>query len=199
MNYSTLLQRSVDFEPFRVLLDAAYPKALDRALIYSLLSNLWDRGESNGYARYMTRRPLPGTPSHEVLLHVALGDHQVAPVTAEVMARTIGARVWDRLDPGRSTDREPFFGIPALTSFPYTGSALIVFDSGPLTPANPQGTPLPPTTNTPPAAGQDPHEFPRRTQEARTMKDQFLRIGGRLQTPPCGGGVCHSNGWPGPG
>jgi hypothetical protein len=198
MNYSTLLQRSVDFAPFRSLLEAAYPKPLDRTLIYSLLSNLWDRGEANGYAQYMTRRPLPNTPPHEVLLHVALGDHQVAPVTAEVMARTIGARVWDKLDPGRSADDEPFFGIPALSDFPYTGSALLVFDSGPLTPANPQGTPLPPTGNLPPTAGQDPHEFPRRTQDARTMKDQFLRVGGRLQTPPCGGGVCRSNGWTGP-
>jgi hypothetical protein len=198
MNYSTLLQRSVDFAPFRSLLEAAYTKPLDRALIYSLLSNLWDRGESNGYAQYMTRRPLPNTPPHEVLLHVALGDHQVAPVTAEVMARTVGARVWDKPDPGRSADEEPFFGIPALSEFPYTGSALVVFDSGPLTPANPQGTPLPPPENVPPTAGQDPHEFPRRTQDARTMKDQFLRVGGRLQTPPCGGGVCRSNGWAGP-
>ena len=198
MNYSTLLQRSVDFAPFRSLLERAYPKPLDRAVIYSLVSNLWDRGEASGYARYMTSRPLPDTPPHEVLLHVALGDHQVAPVTADVLARTIGARVWNKLDPGRSTDEEPFFGIPALTRFPYTGSALVVFDSGPFTPANPQGTPLPPTGNEPPAGGQDPHEFPRRTPEARAMKDQFLRIGGRLQTPPCGGGVCHSNGWTGP-
>jgi hypothetical protein len=198
MNYSTLLQRSVDFAPFRSLLEGAYTKPLDRALIYSLLSNLWDRGESGGYARYMTKRPLPGTPPHEVLLHVALGDHQVAPVTADVMARTIGARVWDKLDPGRSSDEVPFYGLAPLTQFPYTGSALVVFDSGPVTPANPQGTPLAPTSNIPPAEGQDPHEFPRRTQDSRTMKDQFLRVGGRLQTPPCGGGVCRSNGWPGP-
>jgi hypothetical protein len=51
---------------------------------------------------------------------------------------------------------------------------------------------------TPPQEGQDPHEFPRRTPESREMKDQFLRIGGRIQTPPCGGGVCHSNGHAGP-
>ena len=50
MNYSTLLQRSVDFAPFRSLLDASYTDPVDRALIYSLLSNLWDRGEANGYA-----------------------------------------------------------------------------------------------------------------------------------------------------
>jgi hypothetical protein len=73
-----------------------------------------------------------------------------------------------------------------------------VFDSGPFTPANPGGTPLPPATNEPPSVGQDPHEFPRRTAETRAMKDQFLRVGGRLQTPPCAGGVCHSNGRTGP-
>ena len=112
MNYSTLLTRSVDFAPFRALLDAAYPDALDRSLIYSLLTNLWDRGEANGYAQHMTHDPLPGSPAHQVLLHVALGDHQVAPVTTEVEARTIGARVWDRLDPGRSADVDPFHGIP---------------------------------------------------------------------------------------
>ena len=198
MNYSTLLSRSVDFTPFRTLLDAAYTDPLDRSLIYSLLTNLWDRGEANGYAQHMTSDPLPGTPRHEVLLHVALGDHQVAPVTAEVEARTIGARVWNRLDPGRSADVDPFHGIPDLTEFPYAGSALIVFDAGPLTPANPQGTPVPPTANVPPTEGQDPHEFPRRTQEARDMKDQFLRIGGKLETAPCAGAVCRANGWAGP-
>ncbi len=198
MNYSTLLARSVDFAPFRTLLEGAYADPLERSLIFSLLSNLWDRGEANGYARHMTSRPLPNTPPHEVLFHVALGDHQVAPVTAEVAARTVGARVWDRLDPGRSADRVPFYGIPRLDAFPYAGSALVVFDAGPVTAANPQGTPVPPTANVPPSAGQDPHEFPRRTQEARDMKDQFLRIGGRLETPPCGGGVCRSNGWTGP-
>ena len=198
MNYSTLLTRSVAFAPFRTLLDASYPDQLDRSLIYSLLSNLWDRGEANGYAHHMTDDPLPDTPPHEVLLHVALGDHQVAPVTAEVEARTIGAEAWPRLDPGRSADVDPFAAIQHLDEFPYTGSALIVFDAGPLTPANPLGTPVSPTANVPPAEGQDPHEFPRRTQEARDMKDQFLRIGGKLETAPCGGGVCHANGWTGP-
>ena len=198
MNYSTLLSRSVDFTPFRTVLDASYTDELDRSLIYSLLTNLWDRGEANGYAHHMTSDPLPGTPQHQVLLHVALGDHQVAPVTAEVEARTIGARVWNKLDPGRSADVDPFHGIPDLTGFPYTGSALIVFDSGPLSPANPQGTPPPPTANIPPSEGEDPHEFPRRTQESRDMKDQFLRIGGKLESAPCGGAVCHSNGWTGP-
>ena len=158
MNYSTLLQRSVDFAPFRALLDAAYRNPLDRILIYSLLTNLWDRGESNGYAQHMTTKPLPRTPPHEVLLHVALGDHQVAPVTAEVMARTIGARVWDKLDPGRSADVKPFWGIPSLSRFPSSGSALVVFDSGPVTRGEPAGHP---------AAAGDEHAAVRGHRPAR--------------------------------
>ena len=30
------------------------------------------------------------------------------------------------------------------------------------------------------------------------MKDQFLRVDGKLETAPCGGAVCHANGWAGP-
>jgi hypothetical protein len=198
MNFSMLIQRSAAFDPFRALLEDAYRRPLDRTLLNSLVANLLDRGEANGYAGYMTHKTLPNTPRHEVLLHAAVGDHLVANVATEVEARTIGARVWDKLDAGRTADEQPFYAIPRLTAFPAGGSALIPFDAGPLTPANPEGTPLAPTTNTPPSEGQDPHEFPRRTPESRELKDQFLRIGGHLQTPPCGGGVCHANGYAGP-
>ena len=54
---------------------------------------LWDRGEANGYAHHITSDPLPGTPAHKVLMHVAFGDHQVADFTTAIMARTIGARI----------------------------------------------------------------------------------------------------------
>ncbi len=60
MNYSTLLHRSVDFDPFFGLLAAGYPSALDRMLMLSVIQMLWDRGEGNGYANHMTADPLPG-------------------------------------------------------------------------------------------------------------------------------------------
>ena len=64
----------------------------------------------------MTTDPLPGTPAHEVLMHVAFGDHQVANVTAEVEARTIGASVRrPALAPGRHTDVDPYYGMPRST------------------------------------------------------------------------------------
>ena len=74
---------------------------IDRQLWLSQIQLLWDRGEANGYAQHMTTDPLPDTPRHKVLMHVAFGDHQVSDTTAEVEARTIGARAYQpALDAG---------------------------------------------------------------------------------------------------
>ena len=94
MNYSTLLERSVDFDPFNDLIKATYPNRVDRVLGLQLIQMLWDRGETNGYAAHLNAtNNLPGTPDKRVLVHVALGDHQVATLTAEVEARTAGMAV----------------------------------------------------------------------------------------------------------
>jgi hypothetical protein len=182
MNYSTLLRRSVDFDMYakgefggadtELGLYDNYPNELERPLLLSLIQLLWDRAEANGYAHHMTSDPLPGTPPHEVLMHVAFGDHQVADVTAEVEARTIGAGVrWPALATGRHTSVDPYFGIPRIDSYPYGGSALVVWDTG---------VPAPPTTNTPPREGTDPHGAPRASPAARRQKSEFLRLGGSL-------------------
>ena len=68
MNYSTLLQRSIDFDTYSVVMYAAYPDELERQLVLSMIQMLWDRAESNGYAHHMTDDPYPNTPPHEVLL-----------------------------------------------------------------------------------------------------------------------------------
>jgi hypothetical protein len=201
MNYSTLLRRSVDFDTYSIILVPAYPSLIERPLILSLIQTLWDRADANGYAHHITRDPLPGTPPHKVLLHVALGDHQVAQVTAEVEARTIGAHLrTPAIDAGRSFDRVPFFGIPPIRRYPFSGSALVIWDSGPLRPdgmGGMIGTPPAPITNTPPRLGRDPHEFPRREASARLQKSEFLRIDGRV-IDPCAGQPCYAGGWTGP-
>ncbi len=91
MNYSLLLPRSVDFDTYNAFWVPAYPNRLDRMLTLSVIQTLWDRGEADGYAQHMTGRPPANTPLHSVLLHVGLGDHQVAQISAENEARTIGA------------------------------------------------------------------------------------------------------------
>jgi hypothetical protein len=183
MNYSTLINRSVDAEPFFEIMDVFYPDKLDQQLIFSLIQMLWDRGEANGYAAHIRKDPLPGTPTHEVLMHVAFGDHQVAPVSAAVEARTIGAAVHRPvLKPGRSPEVEPYWDIPGIPSYPYDGSALVVWDDG---------TPHEPLTNTPPDGpeyGEDPHEVPRAQPAAQLQKATFLRGGGIIDV--CGGAPC---------
>src|SRR5262249_5600026 len=131
MNYSTLLNRSVDFAPFQQVLDANYPDKLDQQLCFALQQILWDRAETDGYAQHLGADPLPGSPRPRILTQVAFGDHQVANVTAEVEARTMGARIHQpAVAPGRNPDAVPYWGIKALPRGPYAGSAMVVWDSG---------------------------------------------------------------------
>ena len=214
MNYSTLLRRSVDFDLYAngdvgvgtqipVGLYDSYPNELERPLILSLIQLLWDRGESNGYAQHMTDEPLPNSPTHQVLLHPAFGDHQVANVSAEVEARSIGASAYrPALYDGRSRDVQPLFDIPPATFPGFTGSAIVYWDGGPTgrtgVDGKERGTPAPPTANVPPRDGKDPHSYPRADTKSWDQKSEFMRVGGTLLNP-CGMGPCYADGFsPGP-
>ena len=96
MNYALLLTRSVDFDTYVIPMAIAYPDEGTRQIILSLAQMLWDRGETNGWAQHVTSKPPRNTPKHTVLMHIAVGDHQVAPVGADVEARSIGASAYGR-------------------------------------------------------------------------------------------------------
>ncbi len=184
MTYSVLLPRSSDYVATKSLsaadpsacdptdptscvgysniFDLNYPNQPQRMLILDLIQTLWDRSDPSGYASHMTGG-LPSTPSHHVLLQVAYGDHQVANIQAETEARTIGAAgLYPPLVSARyGPYQDPFWKIPAITSFPYDGSAITLFDSGPVRGASPEGTDPPPTTDVPNRSGSDPHSGPR--------------------------------------
>jgi hypothetical protein len=222
MNYSTLLRRSTDsaqyFELPGLGLYANYPNQLERPLLLSLMQLLWDRGEANGYAHHMTGDPLPNTPPHRVLLQLAYGDHQVTNVAAEVEARTIGAQVHTpALDPGRHWDINPFLGIPAISSYPFSGSAaLVYYDGGPLgfdgdqdctdENGNPQhGTAPAPLVELPPKPvsvyGCDPHGYPRRALDGVTHEATWLQPNGFIDQcadPAPAARPCYANGYTGP-
>ncbi len=133
MNYSLLVWRSTDFSSYLGITKPAYKSALDRELIINVMQTLWDRGEGNGYAQHMTTDPLPGTPAHQVLMHVALGDHQVSEWAAEVEARTIGAAGYQpAFNSGRTSEKTGLWGIPKL-KIGSTGSGIVIWDSGPTT------------------------------------------------------------------
>jgi hypothetical protein len=160
----------------------------------------------------MTTDPYPNTPPHEVILDMAFGDHQVANITTEVEARTIGARVHQPLlEPGRDRYRDRpypdrpfgplFYGVDSLGPLGYsaTGSGVIFWDDGPLRPrgGGTAGTPPPYAANIPPREGHDPHEHPRRSRDARRQKSEFLRVDGRI-VDVCGG-PCFADGYTGAG
>jgi hypothetical protein len=181
MNYSLLLTRSVDFATYSLILYPSYPDELTRPLLLALIQMLWDRSEPNGYAHHMTDDPLPKTPKHQVMLHLAFGDHQVANVATEIEARTIGASIHQpAIAAGRHTDVTPYYAIPAIPSDPFEGSALIVWDSG---------AAASPATNTAPATGEDPHSDPRNSALGRQQKSDFLQTGGAV-VDVCAGAPC---------
>lgn len=203
MNYSVLLPRSVDFDPFAQVLYPSYPDETARPLILDLLQMLWDRGEPNGYAHRMTDDPLPNTPPHQVLMNVAFGDHQVSIYQADVEARTIGARAHR---PVLFRDRWPntdvLWGVPTIHRYPYAGSAIYYWDTGPIRedPANPGsqiGTEPPPYENVPNRSGQDPHGAPRATPAEQQLVSDFF-AGAIPRSDDCGGGPCFAIGFDGP-
>lgn len=190
MNYSTLLNRSVDWEgplfdpddpdlpAYSSFLYTMFPNKKEQQLVIALLQMLWDRGEGNGYAQHMSSDPLTNTPAHRVLLHVAYGDFQVANASAEVEARTIGARIMDTaltVIPDRHWAVQPFFGLKAIPKddfgkpLPWAGSAIVYWDSGNLSPPNAN---VPPLLN-----GGDPHEDPRRDPFGADQKAHFYLTG----------------------
>ncbi|WP_043767389.1 hypothetical protein [Algiphilus aromaticivorans] len=193
MNYSTLLRRSVDFDPYGTFFYAAYPNSFDQSFILSLVNNLWDRGENNGYINDL-RRPdaynaiAQPIPDHEVLMHVAFGDHQVADVSAEVMNRSLGGAIHrPGVEEGRHSNVNPYWGMPTAVDGE-SGSAMVIWDIGPLGNDFNEGTATSPTTNTPPHQGQDPHSDPRKEVASAIQRYDFL-LDDRF-TNVCGGRPC---------
>ena len=164
---------------------------------------LWDRGEPDGYAERMTSDPLPDTPAHQVLLDVAFGDHQVSDYQAAVEARTIGASGHQPVVyKGRWPKMNLLWGLPRLKGYPFTGSAMYVWDGGPIR-ESPSGsgkfvgTEPPPLTNLPNRSGEDPHSLPRATPAEEQLVSDFF--GGSIpKTDTCNKGPCYSGSFTGP-
>lgn len=167
--YNLLLDRSVDFSGFKFLLKGAFPNGLDVQLALALVQMTWDRTEPDGYLPYIVDNTFPGTPKHQVLLHAAIGDHQVTTLGAHVIARAVGAK---SLRPAN----RPLFGIPEADA-PIQGSAIVEFDFG-LKELE---------INLPTTEGEDPHDKVRVLDPAMRQSDEFFRSGNVIDTcaGPC--------------
>jgi hypothetical protein len=176
-NYSTLLHRSVDFTPFFTMIAEAYPDTKDQAVLLAAVQLLWDSTDSLSHYRHIKQSPFPNTPSHEVLLGPAKGDHQVAVVTNEIIARSdVGVRILEDYD-----DERTVWGVVPAT-YPHTGSGVVLWDFG---------NAWPEPGNLPPTDGDDPHGLPRRDAAHNVQMTTFLRTGEIIDV--CGGDGCHPN------
>ncbi|MFN2374984.1 MAG: hypothetical protein ABR538_00480, partial [Candidatus Binatia bacterium] len=200
MNYSTLLHRSVDFDIYEEgFLIPTYPSASDRNMLLSVAQVIWDRTDPNGHINHMLADPYAGTPAKKILYQVAFGDHQVAPVTVEIAARSNGAHIHTPvLDMSKIVPEvTPYYDIPAIPAYPFDGSAVVIWDSG--NPAPPIGNVTPESiTNMDPewidleacvSSTGDPHSCPRSDPDARVQKSEFLKTTGAV-VDVCGGAAC---------
>ncbi len=158
--YSLLLYRSQDFAPFFLVMGMQYVDSLDMNLALGLVQMLWDRTEPDGYVPYMTTNMLPGTPSHNVVIDCAIGDHQVTTLGAHFIARAIGAK---QLKP---VNRE-IFQIPDADG-PFTGNGIVEVDFG---------LPPVPLGDEPMTAGDDPHDKVRVLPAIQQEEQEFLKNG----------------------
>jgi hypothetical protein len=161
--YSLLLNRSADFGPYFVLLRVAFRTGRNIQQVLGLLQMAWDRTEPNGYVPYLATGGLHGTPAHDVLLHVAIGDHQVTPLGAHIIARTVGAK-------NLAPVNRHVWGIEESPG-PIMGSAMVEFKC----PDDKES----PKTNVPPndSYGPDPHDLVRKLPEAMDQTNAFFRTG----------------------
>jgi hypothetical protein len=181
MNYSMLLQRSVDFDLYKVVLDGSYPDPFVQLLSIDLIQMLWDRGETDGYAQHVTRAPYPRTPRHTVLLLGAVGDHQVSQFALQVETRTMGAPGHvPFVAPDREYGGENGWNIAPIPRYPWSGSAYFLWDTG---------AALAPLENLAPRDGHDPHDDTPKIAAVQALKDSFWHRRGTV-VDVCDGAPC---------
>ncbi len=177
--YNLLLNRSQDWPGYGFVLNAATETALDVQVTLGLIQMLWDHTEPSGYAYYLANDPLPNTPPHRVLIHSAIGDHQVSSYAAQLLARTVGAK--ELLSNDGKVPR-PVWGVETAAGPLTEGSALVEFDFN----LKPE-----PLRNLPATDGEDPHDRVRVLTPAYEMQDEFFRTGTIRAT--CDG-ICNCDG-----
>lgn len=192
MNYSTLLNRSVDFDQYAEILRGAYPDPVEQQIVFGVLQMLWDRGETGGYVQHLTDRVYTRTPPKIVLMTVAFGDHQVSPMTAQNIARTLRIPIYQPALPESVLEElgpEPFYNLSPIRSFPHMGSALYYWYSGTLAPEPGNITPRMSDAYISQCAGAaaensveciDPHEDPRRQESVLDQKKAFFSPTGEI-------------------
>jgi hypothetical protein len=165
INYSMMLERSLDWKTYEQILTGAYPDPLDVALNLGFMQSTWDRTEPTAVADILTGDGFPDTPAKQVLMQIGVADTEVPNVASEYMARTMGIPV---LTPSPYVP----FGLDETTG-PGATSALVIYDFG-------LGSTIPRDNTAPPE--NDVHGSIRKRQATVDMIGEFLMNGTIVQT-----------------
>jgi hypothetical protein len=181
INFSFLLQRSTQFEAFEAIFDGiGLTDPMEVALGLQLLHELWVSAEPAGYARHVTRDPLPGSGDPaKLFMTVAWLDKQVSNQASEVAARTLG------LPNLTSSIAQGLVGIPDVdtgVSGPQD-SAMVIWDTGSFDILDPAQEPfIPALANEIPSGVCDPHGFRPTIPASVEMLVNFLQPGGQIES-----------------
>ena len=159
-NYSTLLERSIDWSLYRRVLASSYPDPLDITMAIGLFQMRWDKVEGSGVASTVLAGTATGVPAKQLLVQIALGDEQVANLGSYWLARTMAIPV---LGPTPTTP----WGLTVGPSPLPGGSAMVIMDGG---------APPPPVANLPPP-DLGMHDLPRRQPATLRQIKEFYATG----------------------
>ena len=161
--YNLLLNRSVDFDTYLGLLRQNYDNPIDIQFGLGMIQMLWDRSEPAGYTHLIRDGLLPGSPPKDVLLQVAIGDHQVSTLGAHIMARAAGV-------PNLGPVNREIWGLEEVQGTTQ-GGAMVEYAFGIDEPI----------INVPTTEGEDPHGRVRGLDASRAMRGQFF-LEGTIET-----------------
>ncbi len=213
-NYSLLLHRSVDFNPFFGILKAAYRNPLGQIAAIQMIQLLWDGTDPVSYLWNLSAEPFDEGVSNTMLWAPARGDFQVTVIANEIMGRTegLGVSIMENYDVDRTLP------LADIATYPHTGSAVVLYDfavndSNDTTWRNawPEPGNLPPRTGPQDACSMacpvgeefdrapfgcclgeccfDAHELPRRRDWHNEQMVHFFKNGGEV-IDVCGGDGC---------
>jgi hypothetical protein len=198
VNYAFIIPRSNNWQTYGPIIAQGYPDPIDALVVLGLLQQQWDRGEGSGYVRHVLGG-LPGTQDHQVIVEVALSDHQVANAGSDLAARTAGIPVRTPVvGEGRLPWPTPAYGLETVGAGDNPTSIMEYWDAGtmpiPLGSRSPDTAPAWTAACTGAAAETapclDPHEYPRRTPAAQAQRNTFFATG-RIEDP-CGEDPCRT-------
>lgn len=171
--FALLLTRSKDFEQYNTLLKLQLKNEVDLRLTLSLVQQIWDVAESAGWLQTAGGDNAPGLPRKQVLMQAGLGDAQVTPLGAEVMAR--GWKAGGLNMSLLNTPIRPVFGLDVhgaaggSGTLPHGASGLVEYSFHKVPPA--------PFEDVAADGETDTHECVRRNYAAQKQMKLFLEAG----------------------